>query len=162
MKKILSSVLAAALLLAALSACSSDQGTKLTSAQLAGIINENGGEMAEYNPAAELGGDDGSVSEFLQWQEWDESCFEEGAFSFSMMNVQAYTIAVVKPADGQKDTVLKYFADYQTQMENNFDKYLADQYEIAKNAVTEETDGYIVFVMAENADSVAAAIKAEL
>ena len=162
MKKILSSVIAAALLLAALTGCSSDQGKALTSAQLAEIINENGGEMAEYNPAAELGGSDGAVSEFLQWQEWDESCFGEGAFSFSMMNVQAYTIAVVKPADGKKDTVLKYFADYQTQMKNNFDKYLADQYEIAKNAVTEEVNGYIVFVMAENADSVAAAIKAKL
>lgn len=29
------------------------------------------------------------------------------------MNVQAYTIAIVKPADGKKDAVLKYFSDYQ-------------------------------------------------
>ena len=34
--------------------------------------------------------------------------------------------------------------------------YLEDQYEIAKSAVTEEVNGYIVFVMAENADSIAA------
>ena len=78
------------------------------------------------------------------------------------MNVQAYTIAIVKPAEGQKDTVLKYFADYQERTETSFDKYLADQYDIAKSAVTEEVNGYIVFVMAENADSIAANIKAKL
>ncbi len=160
MKKILSSVIAAALLLAILTGCSSAPEKALTSAQLAAVINENGGEMAKYNPAAELGGD--SAGELMQWQGWDKSCFETGAFSFSLMNVQAYTIAVVKPAAGKKDTVLKYFADYQEQMKANFNNYLADQYEVAKNAVTEETNGYIVFVMAENADSVAAAIKAKL
>ena len=53
------------------------------------------------------------------------------------MNVQAYTIAIVKPADGKKDAVLKYFSDYQALQESNFNMYLEDQYEIAKSAVTE-------------------------
>ncbi len=162
MKKLLSSVIAAALLLTALAGCTSNSAAALTGEELAAIINENGGEMAEYNPAAALDGDDANVSEFMQWQEWDAASFESGALSVSLMNVQAYAIAVVKPSDGQKDTVLKYLADYQTQIENNFDKYLADQYEIAKNAVTREVNGYIVFVMAENADSIAADIAAKL
>ncbi len=162
MKKLLSSVIAVALLLAALAGCTSNSAAALTGEELAAIINENGGEMAEYNPAAALDGDDANVSEFMQWQEWDAASFESGALSVSLMNVQAYAIAVVKPSDGQKDTVLKYLADYQTQIENNFDKYLADQYEIAKNAVTREVNGYIVFVMAENADSIAADIAAKL
>ncbi len=162
MKKLLSSVIAAALLLTALAGCTSNSAAALTGEELAAIINENGGEMAEYNPAAALDGDDANVSEFMQWQEWDAASFESGALSVSLMNVQAYAIAVVKPSDGQKDTVLKYLADYQTQIENNFDKYLADQYEIAKNAVTREVNGYIVFVMAENADSIAAGIAAKL
>ena len=107
-------------------------------------------------------GKDTVYSRLLQWQEGDKADFEAGAFSFSLMNVQAYTIAIVKPAEGQKDTVLKYFADYQERTETSFDKYLADQYDIAKSAVTEEVNGYIVFVMAENADSIAANIKAKL
>lgn len=160
MKRLISAIIAAALL-TALTACSST-GSKLTSAELAAIINENGNEMTEYNPAVALDGGDENLETLLQWQEWDKANFEAGAFSFSLMNVQAYTIAIVKPAEGQKDTVLKYFSDYRQQTETSFDKYLADQYDIAKSAVTEEVNGYIVFVMAENADSIAANIKAKL
>lgn len=162
MKRSISVILAAALLLTALTACSSGKGASLTSAELAAIINENGNEMTEYNPAAALDSGDENLETLLQWQEWDKTDFEAGAFSFSLMNVQAYTIAIVKPAEGHKDTVLKYFADYQERTETSFDKYLADQYDIAKSAVTEEVNGYIVFVMAENADSIAANIKAKL
>jgi hypothetical protein len=162
MKRSISAILAAVLLLCSLTACSSDTGAKLTSEELAAIINENGSEMTEYNPAAALDSDDENLATFMQWQEWDKANFEVGAFSFSLMNVQAYTIAIVKPAEGQKDTVLKYFADYQQQTENNFDKYLVDQYDIAKSAVTEEVNGYVVFVMAENAGSIAESIKAKL
>ncbi len=162
MKKLLSTIIAAVLLLSALTACTENAAAELTSEELAAIINENGGEMAGYNPAAALDGDSADISDFMQWQEWDASSFKSGALSVSLMNVQAYAIAVVKPADGQKDTVLKYLADYQAQVESSFDNYLADQYETAKNAVTREVNGYIVFVMAENADSIAENIAAKL
>ncbi len=162
MKKLLSAVIAAAMLLSVLSACSSNAGSDISNEDLAKIINENGNEMTEYNPAAALDSGDENLSTLLQWQEWDKANFEKGAFSFSLMNVQAYTIAIVKPAEGKKDAVLKYFADYQQQMENNFEMYLVDQYDIAKAAVTQEVNGYIVFVMAEGADSIAANIKAKL
>lgn len=162
MKRLISVLLAAALLLCSLTACSSKDEAKLTSKELADVINANGNDMTENNPAVALDSDDENLSNLFTWYEWDKAKFETGAFSFSLMNVQAYTIAVVKPAEGQKDAVLKYFADYQKQMETNFDKYLIDQYEIAKAAVTEEVNGYIVFVMAENADDIAANIKAKL
>ncbi len=162
MKKLLSSIIAAVLLLSVLTACSSNTAAELTGEELAAIINENGGEMTEYNPAAALDGDSADISDFMQWQEWDASSFKSGALSVSLMNVQAYAIAVVKPAEGKKDTVLKYLSDYQEQIENNFDQYLADQYEIAKNAVAKEVNGYIVFVMAENADTIAENICAKL
>ena len=162
MKRSLSAIIAAVLMLTMLAACSSDNGSKLTSQDLAGIINENGSELTAYNPAVALDSGDENLSSLFEWNEWDKANFEKGAFSFSLMNVQAYTIAIVKPADGQKDTVLKYFSDYQALTESNFDMYLEDQHEIAKAAVTEEVNGYIVFVMAENADSIAANIKAKL
>lgn len=162
MKRFISVLLAAALLLCSLTACSSKDEAKLTSKELADVINANGNDMTKHNPAVALDSDDENLSNLFTWYEWDKAKFETGAFSFSLMNVQAYTIAVVKPAGGQKDAVLKYFADYQKQMETNFDKYLIDQYDIAKAAITEEVNGYIIFVMAENADDIAANIKAKL
>ena len=159
MKRLLSAIIAAALMLTMLAACSSNSNANLTSDNLAKIINENGNEMTGSNPAIALDSEDANLS---KWNQWDKANFETGAFSFSLMNVQAYTIAIVKPADGKKDAVLKYFSDYQALQESNFNMYLEDQYEIAKSAVTEEVNGYIVFVMAENADSIAANIKAKL
>ena len=78
------------------------------------------------------------------------------------MNVQAYTIAIVKPADGEKDAVMKYFEDYKAKMIQSFERYLEEELEIAKAAVLEEVDGYILFVMTEDADTIAANIKAKL
>lgn len=80
---------------------------------------------------------------------------DEIAMSISLINVKAYGIVVVKPAEGCEETVkagLQSFIDTQCK---NFENYLADQYEIAKNAKLETLeDGTIVMVMCENADTV--------
>lgn len=162
MKKIISAVLAVAMLLAVLTACSSKGGSNLTGEDLAKIINDNGNEMTKYNPAVALNSGNEDLNNLITWNEWDKAKFADGAFSFSLMNVQAYTIAIVKPADGEKDAVMKYFEDYKAQMIQNFERYLEEELKIAKAAVLEEVDGYILFVMAENADTIAANIKAKL
>ena len=88
---------------------------------------------------------------------------DEIAMSVSLINIKAYGIVVVKPAEGCADTVkagLQGFIDTQCA---NFETYLADQYEIAKNAKLETLeDGTIVMVMCENADSVYESIVASL
>ena len=80
---------------------------------------------------------------------------DEIAMSISLINVKAYGIVVVKPAEGCEETVkagLRSFIDTQCK---NFENYLADQYEIAKNAKLETLeDGTIVMVICENADTV--------
>lgn len=85
------------------------------------------------------------------------------AMSVSLINVKAYGIVIAKPAEGCTDTVkagLQAFIDTQC---NNFETYLADQYEIAKNAKLETLDdGTIVMVMCANADAVYDAIVAAL
>ena len=85
------------------------------------------------------------------------------AMSVSLINVKAYGIVLAKPAEGCADTVkagLQAFIDTQC---NNFETYLADQYEIAKNAKLETLDdGTIVMVMCANADTVYDAIVAAL
>lgn len=85
------------------------------------------------------------------------------AMSVSLINVKAYGIVIAKPAEGCEETVkagLQGFIDTQCA---NFETYLADQYEIAKNAKLETLDdGTIIMVMCENADAVYEAIVAAL
>lgn len=88
---------------------------------------------------------------------------DEIAMSVSLINIKAYGIVIAKPAEGCADTVkagLQEFIDTQC---NDFETYLADQYEIAKNAKLETLDdGTIVMVMCANADAVYDAIVAAL
>ena len=87
----------------------------------------------------------------------------ELAMSVSLINVKAYGIVIAKPDEGCEETVkagLQGFIDTQCA---NFETYLADQYEIAKNAKLETLDdGTIIMVMCENADAVYEAIVAAL
>lgn len=77
------------------------------------------------------------------------------ALSVSMMNVKAYGIAAVYPVDGREEQVregLSAFIDMQRQ---NFQMYLADQYEIAQAARLETlSDGTILLVMCQDQDRV--------
>lgn len=88
---------------------------------------------------------------------------DEIAMSVSLINIKAYGIVIAKPAEGCADTVkagLQAFIDNQCA---SFETYLADQYEIAKNAKLETLDdGTIVMVMCANADAVYDAIVAAL
>ena len=88
---------------------------------------------------------------------------DEIAMSVSLINIKAYGIVIAKPAEGCADTVkagLQAFIDNQCA---SFETYLADQYEIAKNAKLETLDdGTIVMVMCANADAVYDAIVASL
>lgn len=77
------------------------------------------------------------------------------ATSVSLMNVKAYGIVIVKPAEGRAEAVkdgLQGFIDRQCE---SFERYLADQYEIAKSARLETLkDGTIVMVMSPDQDAV--------
>ena len=85
------------------------------------------------------------------------------AVSASAMNVHAYGIALVVPAEGRTEAVresLQGFIDLQMQ---NFELYLADQYDIAKNAVLETLpDGTVLLVMCEDSKTVADTIRGAL
>ena len=166
MKKIVTAALALALALTALAGCSSKPAAPAAKTpeeltQLyADAINQSGSEMVQYNPViSEVKEDDMSamILETLGLTAEDMTAF---GISMSMMNVKAYGIAAVMPAEGKTDTVkaaLQNFIDFQQQ---SFDQYLADQYEIAKSAKLETlADGTILMVMCENSDAVYEAIK---
>ena len=105
-----------------------------------------GSEESEDEVVAEM------LHELLGFKSDDAEAY---AMSISLMNVKAYGIVVVKPADGRAEAVkdgLQGFIDQQCQ---GFELYLADQYEIAKNARLETlNDGTIVMVMCPDQDAV--------
>ena len=92
---------------------------------------------------------------------------EENAASFavaiSSMNIKAYGVAAILPAEGKSEEVLEGVNAFVELQKQSFQQYLADQYEIA-NAAKVETldDGTILLVMCEDQDTVLEAIKTSL
>ena len=169
MKKILTLALVLALAVTGLSGCSGNGGTTSDKSpeELAQLyhtdITDNGGEMVEYNPViTEKKEDDGSAMllEMLGLDTGDMTAFGIRA---SMMNVKAYAIAAVMPAEGKADAVKEGLQGYIDQQKSSFEMYLADQYEVAKNARLETLeDGTILMVMCEDQDTVFDAISAAI
>ena len=126
-------------------------------------VNDNGGEMVEYNPAfTEVKEDDGSamILESMGLTTGDMQAF---AISSSMMNIKAYGIAAIMPAEGKADTVKEALQAYIDRTKSSFEKYLADQYEVAKNAKLETLeDGTILLVMCDGQDEVFEAISSDI
>lgn len=170
MKRLLTIAIAATMLLTTLAGCFPKNGTESTKTpeELAQLyddaITQNGGEMVEYNPViTEKKENDLSstmIVETLGLQSEDMQAF---GISVSMMNIQAYGIAAVMPANGKTEAVqeaLRAFIDRQRQ---SFEQYLADQYEVAKNARLETLkDGTVLMVMCQDQDTVFDAISAAI
>ena len=175
MKKLFTLALVAALAVSVLAGCGSSNkneanGNDTSASQTKSpeelttlykdAITANGGEMVEYNPViSEAKEDDGSAMllEMMGLKQEDMTAF---GISTSMMNVKAYGIALVRPAEGKEDTVKEALQGFIDTQKANFEMYLADQYEIAKAARLETlSDGTILMVMTENQDTVFDAIK---
>ena len=93
----------------------------------------------------------------------DEKDMSEYAISLSPMNINAYCVAIVKPAEGKKDAIMDAFKSYKASQEEAFEQYLQEQYKIAQEAVLTEVGDYIVFAMCEDSttfrDNVVDALK---
>ena len=167
MKKILAFALALAMM--ALAGCSgaasapAEKTPEELTALYADAITANGGEMVEYNPVmSESKEDDGSafLLETMGLKVEDMTAF---GISVSMMNVKAYGIAAVMPAEGKEETVKSALQSYIDTQKMNFEFYLADQYEVASNARLETLeDGTILMVICEDQDTVFDAISSAI
>lgn len=81
----------------------------------------------------------------------------------SGLMVQAYGIVVVKPVTGEEEAIIAGLEAFKEKKASDFEFYLMDQYEYAKNAVIETLeDGTIIFVMGESAETVLPALKENL
>ena len=88
----------------------------------------------------------------------DETMVDEYAVAYSLMNVKAYAVALVKPVEGQEEAVKTAIESYQASMIKSFEQYLPDQLAIAQAAVIIDEGDYCGIVMCEGADDIAAAM----
>ena len=77
------------------------------------------------------------------------------ALSVNMINIKAYAIAVIRPAEGKEQAVVDAVNQYVANVQKSFEQYLQDQYEISKTAKVEvQKDGTVVLVMCEDGANV--------
>lgn len=71
-----------------------------------------------------------------------------------MMNVHATEIFVAHVKDGQMDNVKAALDARKASLDATWSMYLPAQYELVKNSVTMEKDGFILFAVTEYTDSI--------
>lgn len=164
MKKIITLILALTLALSVMTGCSAKPKTaglspeELEKLYAEAITDARDDETNDAFPVT-LGSDEisdevvaGMLSDMLGFKSEDAKA---SAMSISLMNVQAYGIVVVMPADGKAEAVkngLQGFIDRQCE---SFERYLPDQYEIAQSArLSTLEDGTIVMVMCSDQDEI--------
>lgn len=160
MKKIVALLTAVLLLTAALTGCGQKQETNCTPEELTQIysqaIAQYGGEMVEHNPvifqANQEDAMDAMILESMGLKTEDMVAF---GVSGSMMNVKAYGIAAVMPAEGKEVAVTEGLQGFIDRQKSGFETYLPDQYEVAESARLETLkDGTVLMVMCEDSDKV--------
>lgn len=88
---------------------------------------------------------------------------DEYACSVSLMNVQAYAVGIFRPAEGEAEAVQAALETYVSSIQQAFQNYLPDQYEIAKGAKVQTLGtGEVVLALCEDASGVLSAIEDRL
>ncbi len=162
MKKILSLMLSAILMMSVVTACSSEEEAKVyTNEELVAINTQALGEIAEYVPAVDM--NTGVATAFLFNEAglgFDSANYLAGSFSISEIMTQAHAVILVQPAEGMEETVLADLNEFKEYRVNQFAGYLPDQVAITEATIIETLDnGVIALVMTENATDILDGIK---
>ncbi len=124
------------------------------------------GETATYlhNPMqAPQESIDSETAALMQITGIDYASCDAYAISVSLMNIHAYATGVFYPTSGSEDAVEASLQSFIAAKQAEFENYLPDQYEIAKNAVLRTAqDGAFILVIDENAETVADEIESSL
>lgn len=171
MKRMLSLSLSALLLLTALVGCGGNKDAsgatsktpeEYTEAYKTAIESARDAELNEAYPVVTSTEDDMAalVLPLIGVTDENTAAF---AVAISPMNMKAYGVAAILPAEGKSEEVLEGVNGFVDQQKQNFQQYLIDQYDIA-NAAKVETldDGTILLVMCEDQDTVLESIKTSL
>ncbi len=76
-----------------------------------------------------------------------------------MMMTQSSSVIIVKPIEGKEEVVKNELEVYMTKLEEQWETYLPDQYELVKNRKVEFVGEYLVYIISSNNDLVFDAIK---
>ncbi|WP_150106584.1 DUF4358 domain-containing protein [Paenibacillus sp. JDR-2] len=91
----------------------------------------------------------------------DPALLEAYSINTPLMNVKTNEVAVLKVKDAKDlETVKKAVEQRAADVQKQFESYLPDQYENAKNYKTAVQGSYVLFVIDEHADEMAAAFNA--
>lgn len=123
------------------------------------IENARDAEMNEAVPLVTSGEEDLAPAIFglIGVTEEDMAAY---AIAVSPMNVKAYGIAAILPAEGREAAVVDGLQAFIDRQKSNFQTYLADQYAIAEKARLETLeDGTVLMVMCGDSDQVLENIK---
>lgn len=168
MKRILPLFLAVALLTASLSGCAGKGGSgesltteKRTELYKTAIESARDTKANSDRPLSVTGEEVPEIIfEMLGITKDDLSAY---AMYVSAMNIQAYAVTALYPAEGKSETVMTGLQDFIDRQKKSFENYLADQYEIARNAKIEKLDdGTILLVMCEGQDEIFSSIKSAI
>lgn len=130
-------------------------------ARYVAALNASGCELLQYNQIYTAADADAPLA--LEYVGLSGEMTSQFAISFSMMNTKAFGLAAVMPANGQQQAVVAGLNSYVARIQQMFDRYLPDQYEISKAAkVTTLSDGTVLLVMCEGQDDILANIKSAL
>lgn len=77
------------------------------------------------------------------------------------MMISSSTYLIVKPAEGSKDAVASLIDEYMTSLENQWETYLPDQYELVKNRLEKTYGDYLIYVISSDNDLVYSTIIGE-
>lgn len=125
---------------------------------------EDGAPTLAHNPA---GIEEGNVGDYvdltLEMMGLTTEDLEDYAISASLINISAYNISILKPAQGKEADVVKALEAYRDLQMKSFENYLPDQYKITQDTqIKTLPTGEVVLVMCANADQVLTDLSARL
>ena len=89
----------------------------------------------------------------------DDKLVSEFLVKVPMMNVNANSVIILKPENGKTKEVKDKMNDYMTKLENQWQTYLPDQYELVKNRLEKEYGGYLIYIISNDNNQVFDLIK---
>lgn len=168
MKRILTLTLAILTLVMSLTACGNQPAAtaktpeELTEAYKTAIQSSRDAEL-DINAPILTAPDDDFAELILPSMGITEETATAYAAAVSVMGIQAYAVVLVMPAEGKADEVTASLNAYVDAQKLTFERYLEDQYQIAKAATVETlSDGTVMLVMCEDGATVAQSIKESL
>ena len=84
---------------------------------------------------------------------------EQVVGKFPMMNVHASMYMIIKAKEGTVETVKTEVETYATSYEEQWERYLPEQYELVKNRKLGVYGDYVYLIISENAEELEALIK---